>query len=242
MVLLAYISWATAAALKLSTVARMSWNGLIKRFPLVALFLGFCAVRSLVLMNLRGNHHWYKTVFSITLPFALMAEGAAILAVFWAVAVNYPNFRTFGSLLLTILGVGGAIAAWSSYALSIPQSTLRDTMLLFQQSSSMFMVIILAGSRLALPRSNRIPIPKVAQRAADIFLLDVLVGVASAYFIRRYGFEYPALVNTASLLPEVMIGILWLIAMNPVEEYKDTTSSINLPDSASGDLRFARGR
>src|SRR5581483_1126235 len=155
-----------------------------------------------------------------TLPFSLLAEGAAIIAVFWVLAKNHKNFRTYGSILLSGSAVAGVVAASIACFVVFPiQATnLRDGMLLLQRYTSMVMIVVLGLTRISLPRHPSVPIPVNARRFADILVLDAGFGVVTSWFARVYGYAYP---DASGLLPPLsglILGTLWLLAAKPVED------------------------
>jgi predicted acyltransferase len=140
--------------------------------------------------------------------------------VFWVIATNYRNFRVFGSILLSGFAVAGVVAASITCFLVFPSgvNTLRDAMLLLQRYASIVMVVVLAGTRLTLPESPRIPIPVNARRAADILVLDAVLGMVTAWVARAYGFNSPGVIALFPTTAGVLLGALWLMAAKPVED------------------------
>jgi hypothetical protein len=212
--------WFAEIALEGAAAVRMAWNGLAKRIPLLCAFLAVCAARSSILLTLRGRHDIYLKVYTTTMPFMLLTECAAIIAVFWVVASNYRNFRIFGSILLSGFAAAGVVAASIICFEAFPAgvNTRWAVALLMQRYASIVMVVVLAGTRMALPASPRIPIPVNARRAADILVLDASFGMLTAWVARTFGFGHPL---AAALLPTIAgacLGALWLVAVGRVAD------------------------
>jgi hypothetical protein len=218
--LLIHAVWCAGIALKGAAACRMAWNGLAKRIPLLCAFLAICTVRSSVLLTLRSQPDVYLKVYSATMPFTLLAEFAAIIAVFWVLATNYRNFRIFGSILLSGFALAGVVAASITCFIVFPSgvSNLGEAMLLLQRYASIVMVVVLAGTRLTLPESPRIPIPVNARRAADILVLDAGLGTLTAWVARAFGFSHPVATALLPTLTGLFLGALWLVGVGRVAE------------------------
>jgi hypothetical protein len=214
------VVWCAGIALKGAAACRMAWNGLAKRIPPLCIFLVVCVLQSGILVALRPRLATYLKFYSATLPFGLLTECAAVIAVFWVLASNYRNFRVFGSILLSGFAVAGVVAASITCFEAFPHgvNTLWAAALLVQRYASIVIVVVLAGTRLTLPESPRIPIPVNARRAADILVLDAVLGVATAWIARVYGFSHPWVTAWPQIIAGLLLGVLWLMAAKRVED------------------------
>lgn len=202
--------WYPGMAVKSIAVYRMWRLGLVQRFPTVFIYIVVSVLRSVLLASIFGRAT-SELAYAYTTPLMLLLEGFAVVGVFWAVTEKYPSFRSFGTVLLLGSAAIGAVAAWSTRFLAVPAGWegLWKAALLVQRYGTAVMAMVLASTRLLLPRVRNIPIRPSATRAADILTLDAILGLASAALVIADGGRMVPLKELAPVVKGMSIGSLW---------------------------------
>ena len=145
----------------------------------------------------------------------LLTEAFAITSVFWAVTENFPRWRKPGTISLSALGIIGAASALVVRSAAIPKDWVYFWLqpwalaILLQRNAMVAMAVVLLGVRFLIVLVRMVPVHPVARRAADVLLIDVLLGVLNSTVVMWLGHSYP---NVASLWPVsagVANGLLW---------------------------------
>jgi len=165
---------------------------LVTRFATVFVYLVVCTARSCILLALKNDRRHYLQVQAYTLPLMLLLQGLAVAGVFWAVAEQYPRFRRTGSVILACLAGIGASAAWLTHFVAVPTGWSAPWQLawLLERNSLLVMIVVLAGTRILLPRIPGIPIRPSAKRMADILTATVALELAASALFIAAGNKY----------------------------------------------------
>ncbi len=211
--------WRAAVLCLVIAAFRMFRNRLAQRLPLVFVYLALCATRSLVLMVLRPDPILYRNFYALSAPVVMLAQYAAIVAVFWVMTENYRHFRWLGIVLLeacTIAGVAAATVA--QFALFPSAHTLREWALLGQRYMSTVMVIFVLCFRVALPRTPRLALPKCSLRLLNVLILDSILVVGASWFAQEYGVRFPNAVAMVPTMAALLLNLCWIRAAQPEGE------------------------
>jgi hypothetical protein len=217
--------WCTGIVLKAVAALRMARNGLARRYQVTWTYLFLCVAQSSALFMLRHNSQTYSAVNWHTTWLLLIAEGLAVTEVFWVVSERVPRFRLFGVFFLGTLTLIAGLAAWWTAFVGVPIApTGRDLpmfvqrlvwlTMLVQRFASVVLVLVLATTRVLLPRSPYLPVRESAIRAANIFVVDTAFGITSAAVALVMGIRNP--VSAAlPLAAGIVTGALWLLYLTP---------------------------
>lgn len=222
--LLVFAMWYAGIGFKAGAAYRMVSTGLYHRLPLLLWYLVSCSVTSTVLAILWRHRLAYFVVYSATTPLNLLAQGAALVSIFWALSVNYPNFRNAGAALLVIVSLFGVGAAFASAHLSGPAHpgtyavAFADIVQLGRRYASVALGAALLATRIGLPKVPSIPIPIYARRAADIFIFDSLLGLVATWAVRTFSYGKPAISFAVPCICGFVLGACWLLAVRPTQE------------------------
>jgi len=219
-----------------AAACRMARGDAGKRYPAVILYLAVCAVRSAALVLSWHDQALYRLIFEATFPITLLLEGTAIVAVFWVLVERYPRFRVIGAVGLTILAVSGSVAAWIIGNHGVPINPIvRQAELLTQRNASLVAVAVLAGVRVFLPRTSRLPIRASATVAAAIFGLDTAlclllssVSLVAVQFAGHLGVWARFSITLLPMVERSLIALLWLVWLPAVSP--EATEPVRTPD------------
>jgi hypothetical protein len=224
-----FATWCAAPVLESAAALRLAKNGVARRFPLVLLYLVFCAARSTLLISVWHTPKIYGKVWDATLPLGLLVQCLAIIQVFWVMVERYPNFRRIGTVGMSVLGLGGvALVAVTSKFGVMPNPSLRDLDLILQRYGCMVLAFALVGIAVLLPKSPSVPIRLSAFRAATILGIDAMltlilsaVQLAVTPHASSLSLLTRELLTEAPLLAKCVEGALWLFWMTPESHKTD---------------------
>jgi hypothetical protein len=201
----------------------MAVNGTIRILPLVWCYVAGTFAYVAILLAFSSFPSLYLAAYSIGVPFLLAVECAATASIFWALTRGYPNFRMAGTIVLCILTVAGAGAAWVISFLAAPVQVgttmlwLWYAALVVQRYVSTITAVVLLSVLFLLPRSLGHAMPRFAIHAAWIMIFDAVVRLIAAMFVRLYGFTYPWTSALVPLASAVLAGFGWLTLTNHEE-------------------------
>lgn len=209
--------WYAGPAAEAVAAYRLARNGLVWRFPTLWALLVASALQSAALIFFRRQPAQYAYIYSVTSATLLLMEAFAIVGVFWVVTEKYPNFGKPGAILLSGLGIIGALACWITRLAAVPAhwSAPWQLAMLTQRYATLVMIVALAGTRVLLPIVPRIPIRPSARRASDILAIHALFGLAGASVTVGTGARYPLLASFLPVMGGVAMPLLcafWLTA------------------------------
>lgn len=246
--------WGAAAATKLAAALRMSRNGILARYPLVVVLLVVTAIRSLVLLHFFGKPE-YQPIYSHTAALILFLEGLAAVAVFTVLVEHYPRFRTPGTIMLSSLGLAGALLSYLTRWVGVPRDWTGTWYYasLAERHVCTVLVVVLIGARLLLPRVSGIPIRQSAKRATSILTLQVGMWLANSAVTIALG-KPTLFAYFAPLVSGFVTSLLWLLWMTPASdeceapapvttsEQADLTASLNAVGSSAALRTYMRLR
>src|SRR5579883_2653635 len=115
-----YTVWCAAGLVTAAAACRMIWNGLAKRYWLLATYLVIHSARYSILAALWHHQHFYSTVYEFSMPVMMALECAAIISVFFVLVENYKAFRKVAIAGISLLIAVGIVVAWSTRHLGVP--------------------------------------------------------------------------------------------------------------------------
>jgi hypothetical protein len=218
---LIYGFWYAAIAFRGAAAFRLWRNRMVERFPTVWAYLVISALRDLILVYwFRHRPHTYAVLYSQTVALEVLVQAFAVVGVFFTVAEHYPKFRIPGAVLLSALALMGTGATLLTHSFAVPAQqgwgTLWPAAILSERYAWTVMVVMLAGSRLLLPKVRGIPIRSSARRASDILTLQCLGSLtcavlAGAGIITLWNYVLPLVFGVTS-------GTLWLFWLTPASD------------------------
>jgi hypothetical protein len=207
--------WWIGVAVKALAAWRIARKGLFHRLPIFWAFIVISVARSVVLLVFGGNSRRYAEIIADSLPMMLLTEAFAITSVFWAVTENFPRWRKPGTISLSALAIIGAASALVVRSAAIPKDWGYNWLqpwelaMLLQRDAMVAMAVVLLGVRFLTVLVRMVPVHPVARRAADVLLIDVLLGMLNSTVVMWLGHRYPALAALWPVSAGVANGLLW---------------------------------
>ena len=212
-----YATWCLGIGLTALAGYRMMASGLARALPPLWFYLVFTSVFDATLLAVRSNRAFYFGVYSAGLPIALLFKCGAVTAIFWALALNYPNFRTMGSLFFGSFAIIGIVAAWLT-AFVTPTALagswaawLFQVALLSKRYTSVAILVLLLGCLLVLSKTQKTPLPRLAVRAAQIMIVDSSLAMLSAWGQHVWAYPHPAAAALVATSYGAIVGFAWLL-------------------------------
>jgi hypothetical protein len=210
--LLATFAWYLALAGKLVAVWRLFASGIYKRLPFLFIYFLFSLIQhtgfSFILLRGPLYQAWYVR----TEPFMLALDYAMVVSLYWAIAEFFPRFRVAGTVVLSVVSVGGALAAYLTRAIGAPTHQWEaawQTIMICQRSVGVVLIAVLAAARLLTGMQRLFPIRVCARRAADIMLLHGIVFVWGMATLRSLtGSRYAIVPYLLGLAGSVVTSVL----------------------------------
>ena len=220
-VIVIYVLAYAAVAVRCAAAYRLWHNRMVQRFPTVWAYLVVSAIRDLMLMYWFRHHpHRYSILYSQTVAVEVLVQAFAVVGVFFAVAEHYPRFRIPGSVLLAALALAGTAATLLTHSFAVPArqgwEPVWAAAVLSERYAWTVMVVMLAGSRLLIPKVRGIPVRRSARRASDILTFQCIgsiscVVLAGSGRVTMWNFYLPLLFSLAS-------AALWLLWLTPASD------------------------
>jgi hypothetical protein len=207
--------WWIGVAAKALAAWRIARKGLFHRLPIFWAFIVISIARSVVLLLFGGNSRRYAEIVADSLPMMLLTEAFAITSVFWAVTENFPRWRKPGTISLSALAIIGAASAMAVRTAAIPKDWGYNWLqpweiaMLLQRNVMVAMAVVLLGVRFLIVLVRMVPVHPVARRAADVLLIDVLLGVLNSLVLMWFGHDYPVFARLFPVSVGVANGLLW---------------------------------
>jgi len=211
-----YAVWCAAIVVRGCAAFRMAVSRTFGVLPLAFCYVTGTFIYTALLLALHPFPGLYSNVYSVSVPFLLAVECAATAEIYWALTPHYPNFRVAGTVLLCVLIVIGAGAAWAISFLAAPARAgttivrLWYAALFVQRFISAINAVVLIGALLLFPRSGRRPMSRFAIHAGWIMTFDAVTRLMAATFVRLYGFEHPSASALVPLALGILAGFAWL--------------------------------
>jgi hypothetical protein len=200
-----------AGILAKAVAAFLIWrNGLTSRVPALWALLIALGAQAIALVAFHRDPARYALVYAWSSWIILLLEGFSVVGVFRSVTESYPRFGKPGTVLLSALAIIGACACWMVGFLAPPPgwSKTWEIAVFVQRDVALVMIVMLAGSRLLMPRISGVSIRKSARLASDILTVYVIVAfVGSAFTIDTPG-GYPFLQSLIPMLNGLALGVL----------------------------------
>jgi hypothetical protein len=214
--MLIYGTWGVGIILNAFAAYRMVSLGLSRHLPPLWFHLAFTSVFAAALFAVRSNRALYLGVYSAGLPLALLFKCAAVTAIYWALTLNYRDFRVAGSVFFGSFSIIGVVAAWLTafvtphvFVDSLAKS-LWQVALLAERYASVAIVALLLGVLLFLPRNQTMPMPRFALRAAQLMILDSLLAILSAWGQQALAYSHPTATALVATSYGAIAGFAWL--------------------------------
>jgi hypothetical protein len=207
--------WWIGVATKALAAWRIARKGLFHRLPIFWAYIVISVARSLVLLLFGGNSRRYAEIAADSLPMMLLTEAFAITSVFWAVTENFPRWRRPGTISLSALAIIGSASALVVRSAAIPKDWGYNWLqpwelaVLLQRNAMVAMAVVLLGVRFLTVLVRMVPVHPVARRAADVLLIDVLLGMLHSTVVMWFGHTYPAVAALWTVSAGVANGLLW---------------------------------
>jgi hypothetical protein len=223
--------WWIGVAVKALAAWRIARKGLFHRLPILWAFIVISVARSIVLACFFGDSRRYAEIVADSLPMMLLTEAFAITSVFWAVTENFPRWRKPGTISLSALAIIGAASALLVRSAAIPKdwgySWLQpwDLAILLQRNAMVGMAVVLLGVRFLTVLVRMVPVHPVARRAADVLLIDVLLGMLSSTVVMWFGYTYPPAARLWTVTVGVANGLLWAFWLPAAADGREVTHS-----------------
>jgi hypothetical protein len=212
MVLLGLIAWYAALAGKLLVVWRLFASGIYKRLPFLFIYFLFSLIQHTGFSFILRRGALYQAWYVRTEPFMLALDYAMVVSLYWAIAEFFPRFRVAGTVVLSIVSAGGALAAYLTRIMVAPShewETAWQTIVIFQRSVGVVLIAVLAAARLLTGMQRLFPIRVCARRAADIMLLHGIVFVwGVATFSSLAGARYSFVAFLLGLAGSIVTSVL----------------------------------
>jgi len=207
--------WWIGVAAKALAAWRIVGKGLFHRLPIFWAYIVISVARSSVLLCFAWNSRRYAEIVADSLPMMLLSEAFAITSVFWAVTENFPRWRKPGTISLSALAIIGTASALLVRSAAIPKDWGYNWLqpwelaMLLQRNAMVAMAVVLLGVRFLLALVRMVPVHPVARRAADVLLIDVLLGLVNSTVIMWVGRKYPLVAHLWPVSAGVANGLLW---------------------------------
>jgi hypothetical protein len=207
--------WFLGIAAKGLAAYRIVRKGLFDSLAIFLAFIVFSVARSTALLCFRDDPSRYRYIAADSMPLMLLAEGFAIVSVFWLLTQNFPRWRRPGTIVLVSLCVLGAAAALAIRKLGVPAdwsygwAQAWEGAILLQRHGMTAMIVVLAGCRLLLALVHNVPVCQVARRASDVLCIDVLLGLVNSILTLWLGRRYPLVAFEGPVLAGLVNGLLW---------------------------------
>lgn len=206
--------WWLSIAVKLVAQIRMSFVGLVKYYPLCALYLSVSVVRSTV-----GACIWlrpsYANWFASTSPILLGLAGVAAVSVYYVTVSEYPNFRTVGFIILVVALLFGTQAAVFFGGPRVPISAAWKLAEVVQRYSSTAMLLGCVMVYFSLPRNPLLPIPRHAKWAAVAVLIEAAGWLASSVTALDQALTHTWWPYLLPIATGTITGGIWLFCPSP---------------------------
>lgn len=207
--------WCMGIAAKGLAAYRIANKGLFHRLPIFWAYILISVARSIALLCFANNRRAYSAISADSMPMMLLSEGFAIASVFWVVTENFPRWRKPGTISLSALAIIGTAVALLLRSVGVPKdwgygwAQLWESAVLMQRHGMIAMAVVLAGTRFLLTLVRMVPVRPVARRAADVLLIDVMLGLTCSLVSMWYGRRYPMVAYSLPVLCGLTNGLLW---------------------------------
>ena len=238
-------AWYTALAGKLLAVWRLSASGIYKRLPFLFIYFLFSLIQHTGFSFIWLHNSLYRTWFVRTEPFMLAVDYAMVVSLYWAIAEFFPRFRVAGTVVLSIVSVGGALAAYLTRALGAPSHEWEaawQTVVICQRGVGVVLIAVLAAARLLTGMQRLFPIRECARRAADIMLLHGIVFVwGGATFSSLAGARYPNVQFLLGIMGSLVTSVLCAVFLTRETDVCSVPEPQAAPDNREDLVRTLDG-
>ncbi len=205
---------AAGMAAKAAGAYRIWRDGLVSRLPaLWILLLALCA-QDVALMALDHDPRRAAEVFAWSSSIMLALEGLSVVWIFFAMTEKYRSFNWPRTILLSALALIGASVCWMAGFWAPPADRGGLQFALFaERNAGLVMLVMLAGTRVLLPRVKGIPIRRSARRASDILSLYVLTAFLWSTLAIATAAGYSFLQSLVPILNGATLGLLCAVCL-----------------------------
>jgi len=231
--------WIAAVACQVIAAIRFFPLGLVRRFPLICLWLLASALRSTFLLTAATTAE-YTQIYSCTVPIMRALTAVCVIELFTAETSGW-NFTRFGQAILATLAIIGGALSLATQTIIANNSWWLGASVGFERMVDVIMATVLIGSGMVLAHIGR-KIPAAAKFASAVMGTQ-LVSDVLLYSMMGMGFRSLAVRVTLPILTSLAASMAWCMVPRWQDGDSPARDESALAAGAAGmDLRESRLR
>ena len=232
--------WIAAVGFQVIAAIRFFPLGLVRRFPLICLWLLASALRSTFLLTSATTAE-YVQIYSSTAPIMRALTAVCVIELFTAATSEYRHFTRIGQAILATLAIIGGTLSLANQLLVANNSWWLGASVGFERLVDVIMATVLIGSWAALAHIGR-KIPRAATWGTWILGAQLTSGVLLSSMM-GIGYRSFTVRVTLPILTSLAASMAWCMVPRWQEGDSPARNESALAAGAAGmDLRESRLR